>query len=257
MACQADKITNSKNSTMSGLGTLSKLPPELRIQIFSYALCGKNDEISVAPNIHRKLPEESERQLIFRQTHHAAEGRPSKPVAVKNSLLYVSKQVSHEACQVLYGDYKFKLATAQALDWFLVLIGENRQHIRHVIVVGELGRRNLPTMGRITDNLLQAKNLRSLTLRPKVRVYVDFRGAIIRFFGDADIARSEIGAFITKLAFVSEKLLRSLHKAQESQDKPVGVSDILSVDFSAFGVAREQLSAFWKSAVKSRIDEST
>jgi hypothetical protein len=80
---------------------------------------------------------------------------------------------------------------------------------------------------------------------------------MIRFFGDADIARSEIGAFITKLAFVSEKLLRSLHKAQESQDKPVGVSDILSVDFSAFGVAREQLSAFWKSAVKSRIDEST
>ncbi|GAB7330698.1 hypothetical protein MBLNU13_g02259t2 [Cladosporium sp. NU13] len=242
---------------MSGLGKLSTLPAELHLQIYSYVLFDKNQEISVVSTINRRLSEKAERQRILRLNHHATEVRPSRPVGVKNSLLYVSKQVSQEACQVLYGGHKFELGTAQALDWFLVLIGENRQYIRHVCVIGELGMRTLPAVGCITDNLLQAKDLRSLTLRPKIRVYVDLHGSIIRFFGDADIARSQIGAFITKLALVSEKLLRSLHRAQESDDKLAGVVEIFSLDLSAFGIAQEQLSAFWQSAVNSRINEST
>ena len=139
----------------------------------------------------------------------------------------------------------------------MILIGENRQHIRHVCVIGELGMRNLPAVGRISNNLLQAKDLRSLTLRPKVRVYVDLHGKIIRFFGDADIARSQIGAFIKELSLVSGKLLNTLHEDQTSKDELVRVSEIFTLDLGAFGIAQEQLSAFWKSAVESRINEST
>jgi hypothetical protein len=117
--------------------------------------------------------------------------------------------------------------------------------------------RSLPAVGRITNHLLQAKDLRSLTLRPKVRIYVDLHGKIIGFFGDADIARSQIGAFIKELALVSEKLLKSLHKAQESEDQFAKVGDVFSLDLSAFEIAQEQLSAFWRSAVKSCINEST
>lgn len=241
---------------MSSLDTLSQLPPELRIQIYSYALFGKNEETRVVITIHQKLPEEAERQRISR-LRGAAEGRTPKPVAIKNSLLYVSKQISQEACQVLYSGHEFKFATAKALDWFLNLVGENRQHIRHVCVNGELGMRSLPAVGRITNHLLQAKDLRSLTLRPKVRVYVDLHGTIIRFFGDTDIARSPIGAFIKELALVSEKLLKSLHRAQESEDQLAKANDVFILDLMAFGVAEEQLSAFWKGAVKSCISEST
>lgn len=242
---------------MSGLGTLSTLPPELRVEIYRYALFDTNEETRVVLTIHRKLSEEAERQRISRLNRGAAEVRPPKPVAIKNSLPYVSKQISQEACQVLYGGHEFKLQTAQALDRFLILIGENRQHIRHVCVIGELGMRNLPAVGRISNNLLQAKDLRSLTLRPKVRVYVDLHGKIIRFFGDADIARSQIGAFIKELSLVSGKLLNTLHEAQTSKDELVRVSDIFTLDIGAFGIAQEQLSAFWKSAVESRINEST
>ena len=256
MTGQANITTERKKSTMSGLGKLSTLPLELRLQIYSYVLFDENQEIRVVSTIHRNLSEKAERQYVLSLNRHAAEGRPSKPVAVKNSLLYVSKQASQEACQVLYSGHKFKLGTAQALDGFLVLIGENRKHMRHVCVIGELGMRNLPAVGRIANNLLQAKNLRSLTLRPKVRVYVDLYGTIIRFFGDADIARSQIGAFITELALVSEKLLKALHEAQGSENKLTGVSDIISLDFGAFGVAQEQLSAFWQSTVNSHINES-
>jgi len=242
---------------MSGLGTLSKLPPELRIQIYSYALFDTNEETRRVLTIHRKLSEEAERRRILCLNRHAAEGRPSKPVALKNSLLYVSKQISQEACQVLYSGHEFKFATAQALDWFLNLVGEHRQHIRHVCVIGELGMRSLPAVGRITNHLLQAKDLRSLTLRPKVRVYVDLHGTIIHFFGDTDIARSQIGAFIKELALVSEKLLKSLHRAQESEEQLAKVSNVFNLDLSAFGIAQEQLSAFWKSASEARINKST
>jgi hypothetical protein len=110
---------------MAGLGTLSKLPLELRIQIYTYVLIDKN-EISVVPTIPRKLSDEAERQRITRIKRRAAEGHSRKRVAVKNSLLYVSKQMSDEACAVLYGGHKFKFRITQALDWFLMLIVENR-----------------------------------------------------------------------------------------------------------------------------------
>lgn len=79
---------------MSGLGTLFTLPPELRIQIYDYVLLERIEEILVVPTIHRKLSEEAKRQRILRLNRLAAEGRAFKPVAVKNSLLYVSKQIS-------------------------------------------------------------------------------------------------------------------------------------------------------------------
>lgn len=94
---------------MSGLGTLSKMPPELRIQIYNYVLLNKNEEINLVPTIHSKCSKQAERQRILRLDRLAAEGRAFKPVAVKNSLLYVSKHISHEAGAVLYGGQKFKL----------------------------------------------------------------------------------------------------------------------------------------------------
>jgi hypothetical protein len=185
-------------------------------------------------------------------------GHAFKPVAVKNSLIYVSKQISEEACAVLYGGHKFKLRTTQALDWFLVLIGENRQHIRHVCVLNELGMRNLPAVGRITDKLVDAKNLRSLKLHPKVdvNIYVDPYRTTVRFFGENDIDQSDAGAIITKLALLCEILLESLHRAQKSEDKLAGVVEIFHLDSGRYESVQEQLSVFWKSAVQLRVSDS-
>ena len=238
---------------MAGLGTLSTLPPELRIQIYNYVLANEGEEIHVVPTIHPKLSEDQERQRIMRLNRRAAEGRPRKRVAVKNAILYVSKAISEEACAVLYGGYKFRLGTTQALDWFLVLIGENRQHIRHICVLQELGMRNLPAVGRITNNLVDAGKLRSLTLRAQVMMYVG-KDKNIRFFENPDVRLSHVGGIITKLAVVSEKLLKSLHSAQESEDKLAGVVGIFQLDVSPH---EEQLSALWRSAVELRIREST
>lgn len=159
---------------------------------------------------------------------------------------------------MLYGGHKFELRTAQALDWFLTLIGENRQHIRHVSVLNELGMRNLPAVGRITDKLVSAENLRSLTLRPKIEVniYVDPYRTTVRFFGENDIDQSDAGAIITKLALLCEILLESLHRAQKSEDKLAGVVEIFHLDSGRYESVQEQLSVFWKSAVQLRVSDS-
>jgi len=79
---------------MAGLGTLSTLPPELRIQIYNYVLANEGEGIHVVPTIHPKLSEDQERQRIMRLNRRAAEDRPHKRVAVKNAILYVSKAIS-------------------------------------------------------------------------------------------------------------------------------------------------------------------
>jgi len=141
---------------MAALGAFSKLPPELRIQIYNYVLLDGDEEIHAVPTIRRKMSKEAARKRIELVNRRAAEGRPlQKPVAAKNAILYVSKQISDEACAVLYGDAKFMLGTAQALDWFLVLIGENKRHLRHIRVVERLHMRNMPAMGRILENLVR------------------------------------------------------------------------------------------------------
>jgi hypothetical protein len=246
---------------MSGLGTLSTLPPELRIQIYNYVLLDKNEEIKVDLTMRRKPSHQAERQRILRLKRLAAEGRAFKPVAVENSLLYVSKRISNEACAVLYGGHKFKLRTPRTLEWFLIHIGENRQHIRHVCVTNEFEMRDVPAVGRIAEKLVGARNLRSLTLRPVVEKYVETYGRTrtIHFFDnvDIDLSQTNVDAIITRLALVSEKLLKSLYRAQKSEDKIAGVVDIFRLDRSPYKSAQEQLSAFWKSAVEVRIGEST
>lgn len=96
---------------MADLGTLFKLPPELRIYVYSYALGCHNKKVHVVPILRRKPRPEVVRQRIAYHNQRAAEGRARKPVAVKNALLYVSKHISHEACAVLYGEYEFRLLT--------------------------------------------------------------------------------------------------------------------------------------------------
>jgi hypothetical protein len=140
----------------------------------------------------------------------------------------------------------------------LVLIGENRQHIRHVSVLDQLRMRNLPAVGRIADKLVDAKNLRSLILRPKVEANIYFYSdrTTVRFFGDNDIDQSDAGAIITKLALLSEKLLKSLHRAQKSEDKLAGVVETFHLDPGRYDLVREQLSVLWKSAVQLRVSDS-
>jgi hypothetical protein len=258
MTNPANGSISSEKSIMTGLGTFSKLPPELRIQIYNYALFDGDEEIHAVPTIRRKMSKEAARKRIELLNRGATEGRPmKKPVAAKNAILYVSKQISDEACAVLYSGAKFEFGIIHALDWFLVLIGKNKQYLRHIRVVERLHMSNFPPMGHILDNLVDVKGLRSLTLLLGVRRYYDLENSEVQFTGDDDTRQSEAGALITKLALVSGKLLKSLHKAQKPEDRVAGVLGIFHLDFTPCDESScETLFAFWEAAVKVHVSGS-
>ena len=86
--------------------------------------------------------------------------------------------------------------------------------------------------------------MRSLTVRPITTMYLDNDDETIGFSGDNDISQSDVGAVVTKLALVSERLLNALYRAEKSEDKLSGVVDIFPFDLGAFDSAQDELSAF-------------
>jgi hypothetical protein len=83
-----------------------------------------------------------------------------------DSLLLVSKLVSQEAAQVLYGLNRFEFQHSAALQSFLECIGTSRQHLRHIALIGQgvLYRYKWAAMDASLNLLLQAKGLRSLEI---------------------------------------------------------------------------------------------
>lgn len=119
-----------------------------------------------------------------------------------------------------------------------------------------LGVRNFRAIGRITDDLIVAKALRSLTLCVDERMLRGRDVEELRFNPDIDISQSQVGVFLERLALMSTKLLKALHEAQESEDKVTGVLAIVQLDTSPCPEAvRQKIFDFWKKAVELRIND--
>lgn len=196
--------SNHHKPAMDDPGILFKLPPELRLQIYNYVLLRPVEEQHVVPTIRKRLSPEAMRRRAMNLKRHAAEGRTRLPISVKTALLSVNKHISLETGQVIYGNHKFIFKTAQALDHFLIHIGENKQHLRHVEVTSVLEARNFRAIGRISDNLTKAaKELRCFKLHFDGR-YLLIHGGSVRGMpkleGEMKFGGLDSGAFLEKLA---------------------------------------------------------
>jgi hypothetical protein len=146
---------------MAEQNILFTLPPELRLEIYRYVLLRPSEKIHVIPTIRKQLSTEAK----HRRATALAEGRLRLPVSIQAALLCVNKQISQEACPVLYESHRFILRTAQGLDHFLINIGDNKQHLRRIEVSRQINSRSLRAIGRISDNLVNTKGLRCLYLQ--------------------------------------------------------------------------------------------
>lgn len=70
-----------------------------------------------------------------------------------------------------------------------------------------------------------------MTLRSWVVTDFDTDRTTIRFLGDDDIDQGDVGAIIEELFFVPVKLLKTRHRAQNSEDKVTGVIHIFHLAF--------------------------
>jgi hypothetical protein len=241
---------------MAEQNILFKLPPELRLEIYRYVLLRPVEKIQVIPTIRKRLSPEAK--------HHRAtaiaEGRLRLPVCVQAALLCVNKQISQEACPVLYESHKFVLRTAQGLDHFLINIGDNKQYLRHIEVSRQINSRNLRAIGRISDNLVNTKGLRCLYLqvgRFYARGDVDQKIDMDDYLMDGKSCTPT--KFIEKFTSVGKNLLLAIHHAQKSDDKVLENPSvfILSVLHSGLGThARAQFSVALKNAVERLVSEN-
>jgi hypothetical protein len=241
---------------MAEQNILFKLPPELRLQIYRYVLLRPLEKVLVIPTIRKRLSTEAK----HRRAMALAEGRLRLSTSVQAALLCVNKQISLEACPVLYESHKFILRTAQGLDHFLINIGDNKQHLRHIEVSWQINSRNLRAIGRISDNLVNTKGLRCLYLQVG-RFYT--RGHVDQNIDMDDYLMDGKGctpsAFIEKFTSMGKKLLLAIHHAKKSDDRVAENPSvfILSSLHSGLGThARGQFSLALKNAVDGLVREN-
>jgi len=87
--------------------------------------------------------------------------------------------------------------------------------------------------------------------------YLNMDDMKLHLIGEDDFDQREVGWIIMKLALVSEKPLKTLHKAQKSDDKLAGVLDIVRlVPTSCCERSRRKLFAFWRDVVKVHVGGS-
>jgi hypothetical protein len=204
---------------------LGRLPPELRKEIYSYLLI-EDDPITISrykePKQHRVVRMGSYRNV----NHHDEIYDPDKKAWKKappgpDALLVVNKLMNQEAAQVLYGFNHFEFENSAALQSFLECIGDSRQHLRHIALLGQgvIHRYKWAALDASLDLLLQAKGLRYLEFS-----HIDFCGAV----GAREAACW--GGDTATLVNHCKPLLESLKASFESQNLDISILDVIKID---------------------------
>jgi hypothetical protein len=155
---------------MADAGDLEKLPIELRRQVYAYLLVEhKNIPVSRYGNGQKKRVARSGncRDYVVREQHFCyREDKWVTSPPCTTSLLHVNKVLNQEAAEVLYGLNGFEFEAFDALECFLRITGNSRQHLRRLAFVGRgvLQRYNWNSTDRSLALLAQAGGLRSLEI---------------------------------------------------------------------------------------------
>jgi hypothetical protein len=155
---------------MADSGDLGKLPPEIRKEIYSYLLVEDKRVVISRYNEHQQY--RTVRMGSYRNPNHIDSTYDrdtqvwTKTAPGPDALLLVNKLVSQEAAQTLYGLNYFEFENIAALHCFLECIGDSRQHLRHISILGQsvLYRYKWEVMDASLRLLTQASGLRSLEL---------------------------------------------------------------------------------------------
>lgn len=132
-----------------------------------------------------------------------------------HSLLRVCKQINAEAAPIAYGSNQFGFDGLQELKAFLSSIGTMRRFLRHIALKWSKFHRTLATPA--FHMLKDAKMLQTLS----------FGNQMIDDGCDSNPAYRSVE--IQQLALNLKPMLKVLHKAQLSSEKPMNVSSIIRI----------------------------
>ena len=134
--------------TTTGIGTLDKLPPELRNRIYKFVLVeeervklqsyqpsGELQYVTNGKATSRVADKEVAPVDHKRDSKHRGQkwdGKQWIEIPCKTALTMVNKQLNAETASVLYGCNTFDFTTTVSLERFLNQIGNNKQHLRAI-----------------------------------------------------------------------------------------------------------------------------
>jgi hypothetical protein len=155
---------------MAVAGDLGKLPPELRKEIYSYLLVEEKRIVISRYKEHEQY--RPVRMGSYRNPDHSDSTYDrytkewTKTAPSPDALLLVNKLVSQEAAQVLYGLNHFEFEHVAALQSFLECVGDSRQHLRRIALLGQglIYAHKWEAMDTSLRLMTQASGLRSLEL---------------------------------------------------------------------------------------------
>ena len=206
---------------MSDSGDLGKLPPEIRKEIYSYLLI--EEKRVVISRYKDKAQYRVVRMGSYRNPNRTDSTYDrdtrvwTKAAPGPDALLLVNKLVSQEAAQVLYGLNHFEFENVAALQSFLENVGDSRQHLRHVALLGRsiLYRYKWTAMDTSLRLLTQATGLRSLELP-----HIAFCGTL---YGKS---ATDPRTFVQHC----RPLLESLKASFERQNLDISIFDVIKIE---------------------------
>lgn len=166
--------------TAAGIGTLDKLPPEIRNRIYKMVLVNEERVKLQSYQPLAKLHYVTNGQATSRTSHDEVapvdhkrntshrcqqwDGKRWIEVPSKTALTRVNKQLHAETSSILYGFNFFDFKTTSALERFLKQIGNNKQHIRTVGLSYHPYGHSITAGDRAVVALLAAQSLHTLSL---------------------------------------------------------------------------------------------
>jgi hypothetical protein len=206
---------------MADPGDLGRLPPEIRKEIYSYLLVEDKRVVISRYNEHQQY--RPVRMGSYRNPNHIDSTYDrdtqvwTKTAPGPDALLLVNKLMSQEAAQTLYGLNYFEFENIAALHCFLECIGNSRQHLRHISLLGQslIYRYKWEVMDASLRLLTQASGLRSLELP-----HLAFCGTL--FGRSATDPRTLVQHF--------RLLLESLKASYERQNLDMSIFDVIRIE---------------------------
>lgn len=202
---------------MSGLGQLGKLPVELRYEIYAYVLkesepihIRRVTQLSKRGRRRKLRPSGYSARIIVRK-------KPMLSLAQHNEVLFVCKQISNEAVEVLYSRNRFNFTNSLTLQYFLEISPNACKYLCRIVVCeSAVGKSR--SLDKALKLLANSNNLRSLQLCSRQFFYCVYCGS-----ADGQIHR------LKKLADRCVPLLRSLQSTIQARGLKLDILDVASM----------------------------
>jgi len=218
--------------TPAGMGTLDKLPPEIRNRIYKFVLVEservKLQSYQPTDKLHYVVNGKRTSRIADKEVAPVDHKRDSDhrgqkwngdewiEIPSKTALTMVNKQLNAETSSILYGFNDFDFTTTVSLERFLNQIGDNKKYLRAVGLICSPTGHQLASGSRAMTALMVARSLHTLSVTHLAIEIMDVHSEIVKL---------SIQDHVEMFA----PLLSSLHASLQARGRGADILDVVKI----------------------------